>query len=109
MLELDFAVVAGYVVDAGEDDDDFGLEVDDVRTEASEHLCRHLTRHTASDVVVGCEEFGTALSPDVGDRIAHENGNGVFLSFDGLGVGSRVGGVVDPVGCHLRECRCRCK
>ncbi len=50
------AGVAGDVVGAGEDDDDFGLERDDVGAEADEHLRRGLAADAAVDVGLAGKE-----------------------------------------------------
>ena len=63
--------VAGDVVGASENDDDFGLEVDDVLAEADEHLRSSLSTDAAVDISLAGEIF--VELPDVGDGISEED------------------------------------
>ena len=56
MFERHRAGVAGEVVGAGEDEDDFGLERDDVGAEADEHLRGGLAADAAVDVGLAGKE-----------------------------------------------------
>ena len=65
------AGVAGDVVGSGEDDDGFGLKVDDVLAEAEEHLRGGLAADAAVDV--GLAGKVLVEVPALGDGVAHED------------------------------------
>src|SRR5579863_1986574 len=70
IFEAHGAGVAGDVVGAGEDDDDFGLQGDYVLAEADQHLRGGLASDAAVEVGLAGEIFVEV--PDVGDGIAEE-------------------------------------
>ena len=99
LIERHRAGVAGDVVGAGEDDDDFGLKSDDVGAKANEHLRRGLAADAAVDVGLAGEEAAVfGASPAVGDGITHEDDTlfGFGGRLDG-GVGVVIAGDVGPV------------
>ena len=74
LLDGHGAGVSGDVVGAGEDDDDFGLEVDDVLAEAEDHLWSGLAADAAIDVWLAFEgAAGAAEVPAFGDGVTHED------------------------------------
>ncbi len=99
LLDGHRAGVAGEIVGAGEDDDDFWLERDDVWAKAYEHLRSGLAADAAVDVrLAGKEAAKLGLDPGVGDGVAHEDD--AFFGFGGRldgGVGVVVAGDVGPV------------
>ena len=88
------AGIAGDVVYAGEDDDCGGVEVDDVLTEADEHLWRGLAADAAVEVGLSGEEGAAVAGPGVGDGVAVKD---YAVGFGG-GEGGVVGGVAVELG-----------
>ena len=81
--------VAGDVIRAGEDHNNFGLQVDNILAEADQHLRRGL----ASDATVDVRLASKILveMPDVGDGVAEEDdaalaGRGLLQSGVGVAV-----------------------
>ena len=70
------AGVSGYVVCAGQNDNYFGLEGDDVGAKADEHLGRSLAADSAVHVRFAGEKLSGAAAPGIGDGITHEDDNG---------------------------------
>ncbi len=99
LIERHGAGVAGEVVGAGKDDDDFWLERDDIGAETDEHLRSGLAADAAVDVrLAGKEAAEFWANPGVGDGVAHEDD--ALFGFGGRfyrGVGVVVAGDVGPV------------
>ncbi len=99
LIECHRAGVPGEVVGAGEDDDDFGPESDDVGAEADEHLRGGLAADAAIDAgLAGKEAAELRLDPCVGDGVAHKDD--ALFGFGGRldgGVGVVIARDVGPI------------
>ena len=69
VLEGYGTVVEADVVDTSKDGDKAGLHVDDILTEAAQHLAADLSADAAAQQVVRLEERGVLVPPALGDGV----------------------------------------
>ena len=67
MFHLYVAIVAGDIVDTGQNHHVFGLQLDYVGTEAGEHMHSGLPTYAAANEIMGVEPFSVAAHPVTGN------------------------------------------
>ena len=73
ILERDHAVVVGDIIDAGQDDHRFRLQVDDVLAETDQHLGSGLATDATVQEIIVYKKCGVLRPPAIRDGIAHED------------------------------------
>ena len=94
------ALVDGDIIDTCQNNHVRCLDINDILTEADEHLGAFLPADTPADKTGGGKEFGAVIRPGVGDGVSEEHHAGATGGLQG-GIVGRITVQMDP---YLGRC-----